>query len=67
MKAYMFGVKSSEIDPAASCCRIFGSLKNCSVPMRANTRISRSAGVTSGILIRRMICHWDAPSMRAAS
>ena len=63
----MFGVKSSGMAPAARFWRIFGSLKNWRVPISANTRISTRARLRSGILIRRAICHWEAPSMRAAS
>ena len=63
----MFGVKSGVIVPFDTRRRICGSVKNCSVPIRANTRMSTSADDTSGTLMRKATCQEFAPSIFAAS
>lgn len=63
----MFGVKSGVIVPLAIGRRICGSVKNCSVPISANTRIRIRAEEIIGTLIRNATCTWLAPSIRAAS
>jgi hypothetical protein len=63
----MFGVKSGVIVPLAIGRSTCGSVKNCSVPMMAKTRMRTSAERTSGILMRMATCQALAPSIFAAS
>ncbi len=63
----MLGVKPRVIEPFATGERMDGSVKNCRVPISANTRIRTSADATSGTLIRNATCHALAPSILAAS
>ena len=60
----MFGVKLDVIAPFEIGLSTWGSVKNCSVPMRAKTRMSTIALEIIGTLMRRAIWRELAPSMR---